>query len=278
MTKTALHPFEQLAMQWKNDEEQFFLDVNFSTSYFKLHSPVGKRNAWAVKNHGIGKSTNLESIFNDKFRKPRSKKVVPLMSMLIAVFGDNSFAPEELDLGKVDIHSEFKLSDSFGWLGNLQRSGWIISRRLLDILRQFNVGEFKAYKIAVNHKRINYDNYVYFHFLNYADKFVDYSKSSFYTQEGMLEFDSRKLIAIDSAKDLKSEETKFRKKNEKLGIYPKELFLTDNNLDLFKFDDLLLDDYFISKRLAEKFVKEKVTGFELLQTTRVKKLSEGTPQ
>lgn len=278
MPKTALHPFEELAIQWKHDEEQYFLDVDFSTSYFKLHSPLGKRTAWAVKEHNIIKSTNLESIYNDKFRKPGNKEIVPLMSMLIAVFGDDSFAPEELDLGKVVIHSEFKLSDSFGWLGNLQRSGWIISRRLLDILAQFNVGKFKAYKIAVNHKRINYDNYVYFHFLNYADKFVDYSKSSFYSQEGFLEFDSRKPINIHSAEDLKSKETTPTKTRKGLDIYPKELFLTDNNLDLFKIKEPYLDEYFISKRLAEKFVEEKVTGFELLQTTRVKKISEGTPQ
>ena len=278
MPKKALHPFEQMAIQWNHDEEQFFLDVDFSTSYFKLHSPLGKRNAWAVKSHGIGKSTNLESIYNDKFRKPGNQKIVPLMSMMIAVFGNDSFAPEELDLGKVVIHSEFKLSDSFGWLGNLQRSGWIISRRLLDILAQFNVGKFKAYKIAVNHKGINYDNYVYFHFLNYADTFIDYSKSSFYTQEGFLKFESRKPIVIHSAKDLKSQESTFTKTGKNLDICPKELFLTDNNLDLFKFKRPFLDEYFISKRLAERFVKEKVTGFELLQTTRVKKLGEGIPQ
>jgi hypothetical protein len=270
MPKKALHPLDVMAIQWKKEEELFFLDVPYSTEYFLLKNPIGTRNAWAIKEHNILESKNLKSIFDKQCRDSSTPDKVPWMDMLCDVFRF-SFAPQELDLGSVLINTDYKLNDCFGEIGNIQNSGWVINQRLLEILKQFNIGEYRTYKIRVFHKGQAYDNYVYFHFFNYADKYVDYSKSKFYAME---EFDdaTRKLIDFSSEAEFISNRKEAG--GREVDIYPKELFLRENDLDLFKFDHLGFLDYSISKRLAEKLTAEKVTGFEIFQTTKVKKISE----
>ncbi len=197
MPKKTLHPLDDMALQWNKEEEKFFLDVPYSTDYFLLDNPIGTRNASAIKEHNILRSTNLKTIFNEKYRDLSTPDFVPLFSMLLEVFTYGSFAPEELDLGSVIINTDFRLDDCLGEIGNIERNGWVINQRLLEILKQFNIGEYKTYKIRVVYKGTSYDNYVYFHFFNYADKYVDYSKSKFYTKDG---FDDKtsKLIDISS--------------------------------------------------------------------------------
>lgn len=274
MPKKALHPLDVMAIQWKKEEEQFFLDVPYSADYFLLDNPVGKRSHRAIKQHNILESKNLESLFNKTCRKPSTPAFVPWMNMLLDVFPYGSFAPDELDLGSATINTDYKLDDCLGELGNIDNSGWVINQRLLELLKQFNIGEYRTYKIRVVYKGTSYDNYVYFHFFNYADQYVDYSKSKFYTKDG---FDdkTRKLIDISSAEEFKSKDEKLgRYTGVDISLYPKELFLTENNLNLFKFDELRFYNYFISKRLAEKLIAEKVTGFEIFQTTKVKKTTQ----
>ena len=274
MPKKAHLTLDDMAIQWEKEEEQFFLDVPYSADYFMLKNPIGKRNAWAIKSHEILESKNLKSIFNENCRRASTPDFVPWFTMLCEVFPYNDFAPAELDLGSVTINTDFKLSDCFGVLGNIQRSGWVINQRLLEIFKQFNIGDYKTYKIRVVYKGTSYDNYVYFHFFNYADKYVDYSKSKYYTQ---FRFDNetRKLIDISSEEELKSKDAQLRKSsNTDICIYPKELFLTENNLDLFAFNKSRFYKHFISKRLADKLIAEKVTGYEIFQTTKVKKTTQ----
>ena len=203
MPNKAIHPLDTLAIQWKAEDEAFFLDVPFSDDYVVLSNPIGTRSSWAIKSHEIGKSSNLESIYDKHFRGPRRRKTVPLMEMFSDMFRASTFGPEELDLGTVIINSDYKLIDCFGEIGIIKRSGWVVSQKLLGLLKQFNIGEYKTYKIQVYHKGKNYDNYVYFHFHNYADKLVDYTRSTFYIQEGYLGR-NRQVTEISSEEEFKT--------------------------------------------------------------------------
>jgi hypothetical protein len=41
MSKKSLHPLDVMAIQWEKEEEQFFLDVPYSSDYFLLKNPIG---------------------------------------------------------------------------------------------------------------------------------------------------------------------------------------------------------------------------------------------
>ncbi|MGO8610194.1 hypothetical protein ACC848_45420, partial [Rhizobium johnstonii] len=59
--------------------------------------------------------------------------------------------------------------------------------------------------------------------------------------------------------------------NKRNVIQSKTIVLNPNELDVFKFQNcFLINEQFISARLAQTILAEKITGFELLRTTKVK--------
>jgi hypothetical protein len=275
------HYLDQLAIQWKHQREEFFLDVDFSNEYVQVDTPVGTKHAWQIKEQNTSASKNLESIFESKYRNEKHNKIVAFYEMLIELFGDGLFPPAELDLGRVILYPGAKLTDVISGLSSsLSDHGWLISKKFFALLQNFNIGEYRTYKITVQNKKQLSDDYVYLRYYSFADQFVDYSKSKFYTKDkSSFDLNSSELISINSFEEI---DKKRNELNDGLGyfespnyisILPKELFLKNNNLDLFKFKNLRTGNCFMSAKLAKAIYDEKITGFELFKTTKVKDVS-----
>lgn len=271
-----VHILDQIAIQWNNEEESFFLDTEFSEKYIKVEMPIGKKYAWQVEYHDISKSVNLESLFDAHYRTDADDTFVPLMNRYNRMMREGTFAPAELDLGTVKLYSEAKLTDV---VNGIEGGGWIVSKRLFEILKNFNIGEYQPYKIAVKSKKIVSEDYVYLHFPNYADEYVDFPQSVFYKGKGYFDFASRAIMpeSFHSAEEIKllsdqlNEGVTFTNFKKRVNIQSKIIVLKPNELDIFKFKSHLLSrEQFISARLAQTLLDEKITGLEFIKTTKVK--------
>lgn len=278
MTKQQ-HILDQIAIQWEKEEEDFFLDTDYSNNYIKVKMPVGKKHAWQVDDHDILKSENLKTLFDRNYRTKDLDEFVPWFNMLSKMMNSNSFAPAELDLGIAKLYSEARLTDVIsGVEGNMGNSGWIVSKKLFEILKNFNIGKYQNYKIAIKSKNIVSEDYLYLHFMNYADEYINYPQSIFYSETGTMNFGSRKIIS-EVFNSIEEIETTIDKLNIDVDIFdfenrkfirPKKIFLNNNDLDIFKFKKLFYNEQFMSAKLAQTLIEEKITGLELIRTTKVK--------
>ena len=262
------------AVKPDNDDDKFFKDAAYSNDYVAVDTPVGKTRMSQVDNHELQKSKNLESIFEKEYRKKSTPKFVPLFDMISTMFGGDKFAPPQLDLGKAILYSEAKPTDIISGLeGNFGNHGWVVSTRLFELLKQFNIGRYQPYKIVIQSKKKDYPDYVYLHFISYADKFIDYSRSKFYTEQD--DEDTRKVITFESAKDMKQKKLDMNKglspfDNGYTYVHPKEIYMQKNTSDFFQFKDLICIDTFMAANLAKKILSEGMTGFKFIQTRMVK--------
>jgi len=238
--------------------------------------PIGKKHAWQVEDHNISKSENLESLFNESYRTEADDDFVPLMNMYNRMMNKDTFAPPELDLGVVKLYSEAKLTDV---VNGIEGGGWIVSKRLYEILKSFNIGEYQPYKIAVKTKKVVSEDYVYLHFISYADDYVDFLQSVFYRGKGYFDFSSREIIPkvfnsiqeVQAVSDQLNQGIAFFDIDKRVNIQSKTVVLKPNELDIFRFKSHLLSrEQYISTRLAQTLIDEKITGFDLIRTTKVK--------
>lgn len=271
-----VHILDQIATQWKSEEESFFLDTEFSENYIKVEMPIGKKHAWQVDYHDISKSANLESIFNDHYRTEADDDFVPLMNMYNRMMRKGTFPATELDLGVVKLYAEAKLTDV---VNGVEGGGWIVSKRLFEILKNFNIGDYQEYKIAVKSKKVVSEDYVYLHFVNYADDYVNYPQSVFYKGKGYFDFAARAIIpeSFQSSEEIQAVSNRLNEGvsrsdfRENVTIRSKQIVLHTNELDLFAFKNhFLCREQFISTRLAQTLLDEKITGLDFIKTTKVK--------
>ena len=193
--------------------------------------------------------------------------------MISTMFGGDKFAPPQLDLGKAILYAEAKPTDIISGLeGNFGNHGWVVSQRLFQLLKQFNIGQYQPYKILIQSKKKDYPDYVYLHFISYADKFIDYGHSKFYTEK---DDEVTGIVTFESAKDMKQ-----NRLDMNIGlspfddgytyVHPKEIYLEKNAPDFFQFKDLISIDTFMSAELAKMILAEGMTGFKFIQTRMVK--------
>ncbi|MBK7307653.1 MAG: hypothetical protein IPO01_14960 [Chitinophagaceae bacterium] len=271
---------DELALKWKEEDDKFFLDSPYSNDYVEMEISETKKHAWPIDEHEIAESHNLVTIFESHFRNSKHAGFVPYFDMIDEMFNDKTFPPPELDLGTIIVFEDIQLTDVLsGVEGNFGNKGCVISKKLLSLLRQHNIGQFQTYSLKVRHRNNLLSNYVYLHFHNYADKYVDFSKSRFYIQKGSdLDVENRTVITVTSLSEIEKIEDNQNSQLERVdwknlvSIHPKELFLSKNDLDLFKFEDLSTTDFFMSVRLAKEIDKENITGFDLKKTTKLKML------
>ncbi len=275
---------DEIAMNFINETNVTHLDVPYSNDYVIVNLPVGKRYAFQVENHNITNSESLKALFNAHYRNSNHKEVVPYFNMMGEMFENDKFAPAELDFGTIELHYGNKITDIIsGVSGNFGNHGWVISNRLFEIFKQFNIGKYQQYNIVVKSRGVVSNDHVYLHFINYADDFIDYSKSKFYMHKrlppGDFSYMGKPKTEVSFASHEELELVK-AKMNEGLDlfdvgwttIYPLQIFLKNNNLDLFKFNKLLDIETYMSAALVAKIAEENITGLELKRTMRVKDL------
>jgi hypothetical protein len=276
--QNQIHFLDQLALNWKSEEEQFFLDCEFSEDYVELKITKTDSHTWSIENHELEKSQNLVEIFEKKYKNNLYVGFVPLFDMVAEMFTEKAFAPSELDLGEIVVFDEIELSDVLSGIeGNFGNNGWVLSKRLIELLKQYKIGNYQTYPLRVRHRGELLLTYVYLHFHSYADQYINYSKSKFYIQKGgNLQPEDRSIITVNDFEEIKRGEDNHNSKLDKLdwknliSIRPKELFLNPNEFDLFRFDEISSTDMFMSVRLAAKLNEEKIKGFDFKKTTKVK--------
>lgn len=270
-----IHILDEIAIRWKEDEERFFLDSDYSRHYVKIETPIGKKHISQVKKHDILKSVNLKSLFDTHYRTVDHDEFVPWMNMFHEMMTEERVAPPELDLGIANLYPEAGLTDVISGVA----SGWVISKKLFEILKDFNIGHYQEYKITVQSKKTVSNDYVYLFFYNYADEFVNYPHTTFYTEKGLLNFDSRKVMAakFNSFEEVKKASEELNKGidwldfTNKTHIKAKEIVLNHNDQDIFKFKSFCFNtDMLMSVKLAKTLMDEKITGLEYIKTSKVK--------
>lgn len=153
----------------------------------------------------------------------------------------------------------------------------MVSKRLSEILKKFNIDKYQEYKITVKSKKAISEDYVYIHFSSYADEYVNFPQSVFYKRKGFLDFGSREIIpeSFHSTDDLKktsdhlNEGVDWLDFDERSVIQSKIIVLNPNELDVFKFKNrFLINEQFISARLAQILLNEKLQALNYLEQLR----------
>ena len=102
--------------------------------------------------------------------------------------------------------------------------------------------------------------------------FVDYSTSIFYANPDYFDYDKVEFLKVKSLDDLQEKRDKYYEERNIPTISSKELFLHNlvSKPDLFFFKRLGFINFFASVELAKTLVKEKITGFNISETSKVK--------
>jgi hypothetical protein len=151
------------------------------------------------------------------------------------------------------------LSDALGGGGHL------ISHKFYNILSNLNLSLHKCFPATILDKFNNLHYYYYLYLINDYSKFVDYKKSIFFIYHNYA-WDLG-IVPIKSKEDfiLKEKELKQKNPNESIVLWAKRIILSSEfnaNLDLFKIGNFN-SDCFISKRLKNLIIENRITGCEI---------------
>lgn len=265
-----MHPLDKIANKWTDDENMFFENQSESKNFFQLELTGNKRTGDQIEDWKPPSVQSIEEHFKDwdgkselKFDMPKGGEIRKFHDLLN---GDN--VPEELpQIGQMMLYKSSKITD-FIKGSFLEQYGFIVSDKAKDLLNNFNLGEHKYYPIEIVHKNQIYNNYWFLRSSASVKDYVDFKKSNFYMQKGLLDFSSRELIEINSMEDLKT----YRSIVEGQDIYVKasEIYLNDNfpKYDLFVSKEYGIQGTFISTKLKAEIAK--LTGIDVKTTKRIK--------
>lgn len=139
--------------------------------------------------------------------------------------------------------------------------GFIVSKRLREILESFNLMPHRFYALETFHKGERIEDYYWMQLIRINTfEWIDYSKSDFTIENGIGAFED---ITINNAAEMKDASMTYngfiaqlRVKNVVLN----NLYLK-NPLDFFLFDRIVYGAI-ISESLKNRLEKEKITGLE----------------
>ena len=248
--------FKNIAGEIKDNDSSFFAEQQLSDNYFELEFPTSSKTAWQIDTFtALDNDNSLHKRIDANFgrRSPRDKMPDISLSNLVC-----------------ELYKSAKITDFISGGIGINANDLILNQKTKELLSAFNLGNHKFYPLNVSHSNVRHIDYFYLRFFNNASPFVDYSKSSFYSQEGLLNYSSRKVIPIDSDEDLCSKQKQLADKGA--AIYPKELYLLKDfpSYDIFTFGDHLILKTFVSKRLKSVLDNNQITGVTVTPTRRVK--------
>lgn len=142
--------------------------------------------------------------------------------------------------------------------------GFVISKKLLEIFIDSNIGDYKTYDITLKRNDKIISDYKYFHLISNMQELVSYQKSEFIYKE----FDKESYLkgTINSYQELQD----FFLKNVRLqsgkDLTPKKIVLKKEfpkDLDMFNVNIYGEYDIIVSEKLRDKIIEAKCTGVEL---------------
>ncbi len=142
-------------------------------------------------------------------------------------------------------------------------NGFIVSKRVKDILKQFSLPLHAFYSIDLYHKKQAIDNYYWLHLISDLTDYVDYPKSSFFIYKDYTY--NLGAINISSKEDFLFQKTKLKEQNKEhtITIWAERLFLNrEIKYDLFEVG-MFDSNHYITESLKVALEIEKVTGITI---------------
>lgn len=263
------HPLDILAESWKTKEDEYFTDQASSDDFFELNLTLTKTKTGSqIKDWHSPKSIENQKQMEkwdwtnpfpiDLTAEPEIKKYDKLLS--------SNDTPADLpDFGFFELFKSAKLTDFISG-SFLQQYGLIINEKIKETITQFNIGTSKFFPVTIELKDQKYSNY-YFLKTTAADNYVDFEKSAFYEQDGLLRFETRKALQLNSLDEIKSCRQKYTGTNKM--IFAKNIVLNSEfpSFDYFTFNSFGIHKKFISTRLADRL--KTATGIQISPTNRM---------
>jgi len=242
--KETKNVFERVAEQLEADRRLAYKGNPVSTKHFRLSN-----------------STDLKEIG----RQYPQTDYINLGIAHSLKFHELSSAPIKFE--KIELYKSSKLTDNISTAA-ISAHAFILSKRAIEVFKQFNLGEHKIYPATIFHNRIA-NEYGVLHFTNDLQVELDFQNSSFYVANilGSYEFD----ISIDNKEDY--EKKRMLVKNAE---YPGTekwwyvrlkygVFINGKETrtpDIFTIFSSSENPY-ISAQLAQAIIDNELTGFQL---------------
>lgn len=265
-----MHLFDQLANKLTDKEDSFFSDQPYSEKYFKLELLGNKRTGNQIKEWRSKGVIELEETLanwdHSTLLEIPMEDGGEIQKFHLALEGNN--IPDNLpDLGQMLLYNSSKLTDFING-SFLDQYGFIVNNETIDIIKKLNTEKHNSYPIELIHKSDLIKSFSFFKFSASADNYIDYERSKFYTQKGILNYESRKDIEIINEKDFKDKQEKLRV--EQTLIYAKEIHLKNEfpNYDMFNISTLGVRGVFVSKNFLKSLNTN--TGISVNKTKRIK--------
>jgi hypothetical protein len=165
-------------------------------------------------------------------------------------------------------HSKAKLSDLLSV--SVIRGGFLISKKLKEILEQFNLVSHKSYPAKVSYKKELYD-YYWMHIASDFTNDVDYNNSSFIIYQNYAH--NLGQIKISSKDDLieKRKEIKADNPGKTITIWSDKINMADSfdkSLDMFEIGMFDANTY-ISSALKEAIINNRITGCYMTEASNL---------
>ena len=265
-----MHPLDKIANKWTDKENKFFESQSDSKYVFQLELTGNKRTGDQIEDWKPPSVQIMEERFKDwdgkselSFDLPEGGEIRRFHDLLN---GEN--VPEELPkIGQMTLYKSSKITD-FVKGSFLEQYGFIVSDKAKNILDKFNLGEHKYYPLEIVNKNQIYSNYWFLRSSASVKDYIDFEKSNFYSQKGLLDFSSREKININSKEEIEI----YRSNSQGKNIYVKaiELYLNDDfpKYDLFISKEYGIQGTFISTKLKNEITK--LSGVEIKTTKRIK--------
>lgn len=233
----------------KSKEDAYFTDLPYSDDFFVLTLTNNKQHAYPVDFWKRPDHCNEDW---DKFDR---------------LFENNQIPSSIPDIGYFILRSSSKLTDIIRShsASTFLSDSLLLSSKAKNAFSDCNAGQKGFYPTTIELKGKSSSDYYLFKYSATSTDYIDYNKSIFYSQDDLFDFDSRKIVELNSLKEIED----YAISND-ISVYAKQIVFNSDfpDFDLFYFNgELGLNGIFVSKKLAAKL--KDMTGITFERTSRL---------
>ncbi|WP_412560841.1 hypothetical protein [Winogradskyella sp. MIT101101] len=262
--------FERIALKWVKDENEYFESQENSGDYFKLDLVGNKRTGNQIKDWHPPSTREIEKIFANWDGKSELHFDLPTggaINEFHKKLSGNDVPKTLPEIGQMELYKSSKLTDFISG-SFLEQYGLMVNDKTLKLLTKFKIGNYNHFPFEVIQNGEILSNYNFLRNSASMENYIDYQKSKFYIQKGLLQFDTREDVDINSLDDI----NKLVKKvaGQDIYIFASELTVTKEfpNYDLFKAGIYGVRGIYISEKLKEAL--KECNGIEIKEQKRLK--------
>jgi hypothetical protein len=240
--KKSTNIFEKVAVTLEQDRKRAFIDNPCSDKYFELSHLTDTKE--------IGRHYPQTDYIN-----------LEIAHSLVF----DELLKEPVKFEQIKIHKTSKLTDCISTAA-IAAHAFLLSKRTLDIFRQFDLGNYKTYPATVFHNDVAHE-YGVIHFVNDLHSKLDFAKSKFYVADmlGSYQFD----VDVTDEKDYESIRQLIKQgeypNTEKWSYLSLKFGVFQNGIippDIFTIFSSSTNPY-ITTRFAQTIFDNELTGFKI---------------